>query len=646
MNELNPLINQNRCVDLPLNQSIGQNSQQFDAYISSLKNLFPPHRKITLINCPVFNFSAFNLEAARNRGYYSYPPTGLQCLKASLSNFDIEVDILDLNFKILEKICLEKDESNDPHALLQLLLDEYFETHEPSLIGISAGVTVSNIFEVERHPFVECLKYAKAKNRNIVIAGGVIATNEYKQLLQRNLAHFVVAGEAENKLLYLLKELFDEQDSSQIPDIYYHWNDKIHRTEGPEDEVNFEWNVIETYQDIPIEKYNLVGSLSPFSRMVGVDKRYCNVQLNRGCRSNCSFCGVTPFMGRGVRQYPVKDVIAEIEYLVKQRGVSHFEWLDDDLLKSRSSITEVLQGIIDLNLNITWAANNGLIAVSLTEELLQTMVDSGCIGFRIGIESGDEDMLKQIRKPASKPNLLKKSKLLSKFPQIFVAGCYIIGFEKETNKQILETFRLCLEMDLSWSSWAVFQKPLEETIDNEFEADLEVDTEEHRKSSDFIPSKASADDSIQSDVSVNLEELFTDRLEKLHSQEDLDEIWFAFNFLANYVNNKYLRKGASPQPLIKWLKALLSSHPSNAIINLFYYLAHIVVGDDDVAQQYYDKTEKLLEDSPYWQKRFEQCALQPIMDRPPRNQDQIQDHLQVVRNQYSFLMKPFAKTPR
>ena len=75
----------------------------FREYLDSLSEAFPFNKKLTLIHCPTFSFTSFNIKVAKNRAFYAYPPVGLQCLKSALSPLGIDVDILDLNFLLLEK---------------------------------------------------------------------------------------------------------------------------------------------------------------------------------------------------------------------------------------------------------------------------------------------------------------------------------------------------------------------------------------------------------------------------------------------------------------------------------------------------------------------------------------------------------------
>ena len=611
-------------------------NQRFIENLSQLKEEFPFRNRIALIHCPTFNFDSFNIEVARNKAYYAYPPTGLQYLKATLSGLGIEVDIIDLNFLLLERVC--KSHPEDPLELTSFL-DEYFLSNDVSVVGVSAGVTVSNIFEIKNHPFVQTLNYLMKRRQHMVITGGVIANNEWKNLLKGNLAHFVFEGEAENKFEYFFKKLLGEKSGSPMKGIYFKYGELIEETCGEKDIVNFQGNLIPSYQKIQIEDYNKVGCLGPFSRMVSPDHKYGTVQLIRGCRAQCTFCGVTPFMGV-VRQYPVDKVVEEIVYLVKQRGVKHIEWLDDDFLANREAVVELLQKLIDLDLGITWAANNGLIGSFLDEELLRLMKDSGCVGFRVGIESGNDEILKKIKKPASKDSLRKASKLLAQFPEIFVVGCYIIGFEDETVGQIYDTFKFSLEMNLSWGGYSECQVVRDANVDEEFDTDHEeVFSQERKKVTDFVPSKETADRTINAGYD-NWESIFSLPKDSIPSEEDLHEMWFSFNLMTNYIFNKNLLPNGFPLKFIRWIEILQLSYPQNAAMCLFRYLACILAGQREEASRQISRVNEILSSSVYWTKRFKQFYLDDIVEIQPISKAEVQQAIQQLRSRFDNV---FAK---
>jgi radical SAM superfamily enzyme YgiQ (UPF0313 family) len=608
---------------------VGDRNPRLLEYLDSLKSIFPPNNKLTLIHCPTFSFDSFNVEVAKNKAFYAYPPTGLQCLKAALSPLGIDVDILDLNFLMLDRA--RTSQSFNLKEELCSIITDYFDTHDVSVVGVSAGVIVSNIFQIQNHPFVQTLDFLMSRKKHMVLAGGIIATNEWKNILRKDLCHFVFEGEAENKLTYFFNQLMGKESGSAYSGIHFKYNAKFEETNGEKDVVKFEGNPVSTYENINIEKYHEVGCLSPFSRMVGPEKTYSTLQLNRGCRAHCTFCGVTPFMGLGIRQYSIDSVISELLYLVNERGVTHFEWLDDDLLEDKPGIINVLEKIRDLKLGITWAGNNGMIATSLDENLLKLMVESGCVGFRIGIESGNDEILRKIKKPASTKTLDRASNLLAKFPELFVVGCYIIGFEGERFDQILDTFHLCLKMNLSWSGWSICQIVRDSNADQE----MEDSSSEYKSVSPFVPTKETTDGTIVfNSKSICFENIYNMPRDAIPTTDELKEIWFAFNLATNYICNKNLTPEGNPAHFIGWTKVLQMGHPSNAVISLFLFIAYRLVEDHEAAETQKNLTRSILDDSSYWRDRFDQYGLAEIIRDPGSDKLQVQKQIRDLRRKY------------
>ena len=87
------------------------------------------------------------------------------------------------------------------------------------------------------------------------------------------------------------------------------------------------------------------------------------------------------------------------------------------------------------NVKLTWDATNGVIAHSLKQlEVVDAMHKSGCIGLHIGIESGNPEILKQIRKPGTVETFLQASEILSNFPDINCRALLMLGFPKEKSQ--------------------------------------------------------------------------------------------------------------------------------------------------------------------------------------------------------------------
>ena len=596
---------------------------KFDNYLDSLRNKYTLNNRLLLVQGLQFDIATFNLGIALEKGYYAFPPTGLLWLAKYLEGLGLETNILDLNYEFLK---LVNERAAVPNKWLPIL-DDAIARYKPSIIGVGC-TSVSNLFDGD-HALISILKHLKDSDEHIIITGGVNSTDSYLALLERDLCHIVFFGESENKIQFFFRSLLHQRPQS-VSGIFYKFNGKIETTGRVEQPIDLKGNLVEMYKHIPLVDYHKVGSLNPYSRMAGINKRYATIQLNRGCRGNCAFCGVSKFNGRGVRHFPTKDVITEIKFLAQKKGIQHFEWLDDDLLFYREEIKEVLQFIIDEKLGITWAANNGLVVASLDDKLLALMRDSGCIGFKVGIESGDEEMLRLIRKPLSLENLRRFSTNVQKYPELFVGGSYIIGFPYEKFSSIMKTFRLSIDLNLDWSNFAICQM---QSWDNESRIQI---TEEFRmkSSTDFTPAKHNTEGVIDSIQEVlKGKDVFSLEPNSVPGQEQLKNIWFTFNLISNYINNKNLKPNGNPDNLAAWLKAIHIGYPRNPYMPLFTSLCYVALGKKKEAEGYLTRTKMLLSSSKYWNERFEQFGFHNLMENFPQNEEDVQHSLSLIQSE-------------
>ncbi|PCI42188.1 MAG: hypothetical protein COB46_01365 [Rhodospirillaceae bacterium] len=615
---------------------------RLESYCQNLRDTLPIDKRngrVLLVQIPQVMLDSFNREIALSRGYYTFPPTGLQYLHEAIKDRGVEVRILDLNYEFMQRVFEDPDfKITDWPQILEQVLDDY----EPAIVGVSC------LFDAGIQALLEVLRCVRKRNDAVVVSGGVIATYEWEKLLASNLGHFVIQGEGENKLNFLLDHLLDDSKGQTVtPGVFF--DDGAGKTEssGAPDTVMIHGNLIDSYKTLPIEKYCHYGSLNPFSRSIdGPPISFAAIQFSRGCRAACTFCAVRDFMGKGVRHRSVDDLLAEIEYLYEQRGVRHFEWLDDDLLFYRDDIKTLLRAIIDKGWNLQWSANNGLIAASIDEELLGLIRDSGCIGFKIGIETGNEEMLRKVKKPGKHTKFLSFSRMLQGYPEVFVGGNFIIGLPEETFAQIMDSFRFALEIELDWSAVTVCQ-----VIRGASAFSDSGEYFEHQMKSDgavvknFIPSRSSSHGHVSSvDVLSNLD-IFKLPPHEEPSEEQAKEIWFAFNLIVNYVNNKNLMLGGRPEKFINWVRTAQRAYPTNPYMMLFLGLAYRVQGNDDEAQKCYHLAKSYVK-SEYWVNRFKAFFLDELLTNFPENKEAVYESLNRISERQKVSCADWLALPR
>ncbi|MBF0381751.1 MAG: B12-binding domain-containing radical SAM protein [Magnetococcales bacterium] len=606
-----------------MNLAISTSSSEATFDNSKIKNLCTSLReqytvipKLLLVQVPQIDFKTFNRSIAIKKGYYNYPPTGLQYLFESVKELDIEVRILNLNMEILRS-CHESKQFD--HLKWMEILQTELDSFQPSIVGVSC------MFDMGIDAMLEIFNFLKEENRYIVIAGGLIPTHEWQTILKRKLCHFVVEGEGENKLPFLLSHIFNWQTDNDVPGIYFNYAGDTSQSQGPKDVVEFDFDLIESYGQIPVEEHHKYGSLNPFGRMAGIDDSpFTAIQLHRGCRAACTFCSVHGLMGKGVRLRKVETVIKEMEFLIEQKGVKHFEWLDDDLLFYKNEFQSLLQQIIEKKWNITWSANNGLIVAAIDEKTMSLIKESGCIGIKLGFESGNQEMLRNVHKPGGTLEKYHKTcEILKRYPEVFTGANIIVGFPDEYFYQMMDSFHFYLQSGTDWGAFNTCQTVRGASAFSDFGSYFDAQMEGGGANvKNFNPARREVSGEVDHKQSVlSGYDIFKIDPNSQPDEEQIQEIWFTFNLVGNFIFNKNLTANGRVQNFIGWVEMAQIPYHTNPYMALFLGLAHQIAGRPKIALEYLNKTDKVLAGNSYWQERFTTFDLNWVVANFPKDKD-------------------------
>jgi len=156
------------------------------------------------------------------------------------------------------------------------------------------------------------------------------------------------------------------------------------------------------------------------------------ITTTRSCPSKCTFCSCNCDT---YRLRSIKNVISEIDFLVKKYSIKKLTISDEVFSITSDRITTFCKLIIEYNLK--WSVNLRL-STFLTSELLQVMKDSGCDRIFYGLESADDTILKSMKKGTSVP-LMENILFRTKNAGIKTMGAYIFGDVEETEESVLKT---------------------------------------------------------------------------------------------------------------------------------------------------------------------------------------------------------------
>jgi len=159
---------------------------------------------------------------------------------------------------------------------------------------------------------------------------------------------------------------------------------------------------------------------------------------SRGCPGMCTFCNAHQIFTRVFRARSAKNIVDEVELLVKQTGVKEIHIWDDNFITAKKRVLEVRDEIKNRRLRVKFAFPNGIRADFLTPEIIKALKEMGTYSIAIGVESASPEVLKKARKGIS-PERIKEAFRLAKEEKIETWAFFIIGLPGENENTVKET---------------------------------------------------------------------------------------------------------------------------------------------------------------------------------------------------------------
>ncbi|MDI6782132.1 MAG: radical SAM protein [bacterium] len=311
---------------------------------------------------------------------------------------------------------------NLPWKDVEVRITEELARYQPDIVGVS-------VLTMNRTSSFKTTQLAKSILPEVkVIAGGVHTAALYEGILSTYPVDAIVIGEGEMTVPELMRVMEGEIPITDVRGIAVKLDGKIHLTPARE--------LIKELDTIPFPKHEY------FKEYIEKTQKG-HIMSTRGCPVGCQFCSTTQYWGKTFRARSPKNVLDEIEMLIKRFNVKHIMFMDDAFSLNQTRVIDICKGIIERGFNITWEASTRVTAVS--EEMISWMVKAGCIHVALGIESGSARILKNIGKHITPAQIKKAFDILSQFK--LGAGPYLmVGNPGETEETIAETKSLLNEI--------------------------------------------------------------------------------------------------------------------------------------------------------------------------------------------------------
>ncbi len=198
---------------------------------------------------------------------------------------------------------------------------------------------------------------------------------------------------------------------------------------------------IENLDELPFPAYDLLPNLNCYHTGV-LSPPFALIQTSRGCPFFCTFCA---YGKSKYRVRSVENVISEIKWLKEKFRIKSFLFFDDTISLKQGRTEEIAKKMIEEKLNdIKWVCCTRANLVNF--DMLKLMKKAGMVEIAIGIETGSDEIQKNIKKGVTLDSIKQCAKWCHQLNILFYA-LVIIGLPGETKTTIKETIKFIKEID-------------------------------------------------------------------------------------------------------------------------------------------------------------------------------------------------------
>ena len=235
----------------------------------------------------------------------------------------------------------------------------------------------------------------------------------------------IIRGEAEETLQEFVPCCDEKSCWASIPGIAFRDGNHIVHTPTRPFIQNLDALPLPARHLLPLARYKAMGF--PVS-----------IITSRGCPNRCIFCLGRKMVGFHVRQRSAHGVADEIEFLMAA-GFTTINIADDLFTASKPRVLAFCDEIKKRGLKFNWSIFSRVNTVD--EELLAAMMASGCTAISFGIESGNTEMLKRVKKGITIAQAERAAALCRKVG-IRAHASFIAGLPGESRQTLAESIAL------------------------------------------------------------------------------------------------------------------------------------------------------------------------------------------------------------
>jgi len=267
-----------------------------------------------------------------------------------------------------------------------------------------------------------------------VIVGGPHPTY-FPDFVRRPGIDYICQGEGEGAILDFANAL-QQRDAAmllQIPNIWAKRDGEIYQ--------NAPRRFIADLDTIPREDWTIYAKY-PF--LVPYFRNNYPIMTSRGCPLRCSFCFNEKYSqlyedkGEYLRRRTVRSMVDHLRWLVEERGVRRFSFIDDDFI--RVKWLREFAPLYAAEVRVPCTCN--VRASTVNDEAAALLKQMNCYCVRMGIESGNDEIRRKVLfKNVSNQRIIDAGRAVKKY-KMDLLTYNIFGIPGESVEKALETYQI------------------------------------------------------------------------------------------------------------------------------------------------------------------------------------------------------------
>ncbi|OUR98839.1 hypothetical protein A9Q84_05345 [Halobacteriovorax marinus] len=323
-------------------------------------------------------------------------------------------------------------------------LDSDMDIYKENLLAMDkAVVTISTTFILNWNLIGDIIKQTRKIRSDVTfILGGAFVNDQvtingisilHKPMKKYKIDYGIHSYNSEGDLLNLMNCIKGKGSLSSINNLVYFENDEFCTTKKVWNEPYIQENQEPCWESLDLP----------------TNTRTVQLRISSGCSFKCSFC-TYPVSAQGY--HPAE--LASLERQLKafhDKGIKNLIFIDDTPNIPPARFKKALRMISKYNFR--WYSF--LRVQYVDDELVRLMKESGCDAVYLGIESANDEVLKNMNKAAKAKDYSKGIALLNKYNiKSFVA--FIVGFPGETEESIQDNVNFVLDNNIEFYSLKEF----------------------------------------------------------------------------------------------------------------------------------------------------------------------------------------------